>query len=98
MIGYRPPIKPPEYRFRRGFVLAIMMLAMMTLLTRALYLQLHEREFLLGEGDARHQRVMAIPAHRGMIGDRHGEPLAISTPVDAIWANPQATLFARDQL
>jgi cell division protein FtsI (penicillin-binding protein 3) len=98
MIGYRPPIKPPEYRFRRGFVLAIMMLAMMTLLTRALYLQLHEREFLLGEGDARHQRVMAIPAHRGMIVDRHGEPLAISTPVDAIWANPQATLFARDQL
>ncbi|MBF0716332.1 penicillin-binding protein 2, partial [Gemella palaticanis] len=31
----------------------------------------------------------AIPAHRGMITDRNGEPLAISTPVVTLWANPQ---------
>jgi cell division protein FtsI (penicillin-binding protein 3) len=89
---------PSGYPFRRWFVLAVMMLGVMTLLGRALYLQLHEREFLLGEGDARHQRVMPIPAHRGMIVDRNGEPLAISTPVDSVWANPQETLPARDQL
>jgi cell division protein FtsI (penicillin-binding protein 3) len=92
------PDTPSGYPFRRWFVLAVMMLGVMTLLGRALYLQLHEREFLLGEGDARHQRVMPIPAHRGMIVDRNGEPLAISTPVDSVWANPQETLPARDQL
>jgi cell division protein FtsI (penicillin-binding protein 3) len=75
-----------------------MTLGVMTLLGRGLYLQLHEREFLLGEGDARHQRVMPIPAHRGMITDRNGEPLAISTPMDSIWANPRETLSARGQL
>jgi cell division protein FtsI (penicillin-binding protein 3) len=92
------PDTPSGYPFRRWFVLAVMMLGVMTLLGRALYLQLHEREFLLGEGDARHQRVMPIPAHRGMIVDRNGDPLAISTPVDSVWANPQETLPARDQL
>jgi cell division protein FtsI (penicillin-binding protein 3) len=29
-----------------------------------------------------------IPAHRGLITDRNGEPLAVSTPVTTIWANP----------
>ncbi|MBA3732484.1 MAG: penicillin-binding protein 2, partial [Gammaproteobacteria bacterium] len=73
-------------------------LGVVLLLGRALYLQLQEREFLLGEGDARHLRVMPIPAHRGMIVDRNGEPLAISTPVDSIWAVPRETLAAREQL
>ncbi len=97
-LGYRPSAQMPGYNGRRCLVLAVMGLGVVLLLGRALYLQLQEREFLLGEGDARHLRVMPIPAHRGMILDRHGEPLAISTPVDSIWANPRETLAAREQL
>lgn len=45
--------------------------------------------FLQGQGNARTNRTELIPAHRGMISDRNGEPLAVSTPVASIWANPQ---------
>ncbi|MGO2581129.1 MAG: peptidoglycan D,D-transpeptidase FtsI family protein, partial [Halomonas sp.] len=52
-------------------------------------LQVIDRPFLQSQGDARTLRHEAIPAHRGMITDRNGEPLAISTPVVTLWANPQ---------
>ena len=45
--------------------------------------------FLQSQGDARSLRVEPIPAHRGIISDRHGEPLAVSTPVQTLWANPK---------
>lgn len=45
--------------------------------------------FLQGQGDARTVRKETIPAHRGMITDRNGQPLAVSTPVVSIWVNPQ---------
>ncbi len=86
------------YTTRRGLVLALFVMAMGALLARAGFLQIYERDFLQGQGDSRQQRVMSIPAHRGMIMDRNGEPLAISTPVDSVWANPQETLLAREQL
>jgi cell division protein FtsI (penicillin-binding protein 3) len=56
---------------------------------RVLQLQLIDNEFLAAEGDDRHLRTVEISAHRGPITDRHGEPLAVSTPVDSIWANPK---------
>lgn len=46
-------------------------------------------EFLQGQGDARTVRTESIPAYRGVITDRRGEPLAVSTPVVTLWANPQ---------
>lgn len=46
-------------------------------------------EFLQGQGDARTVRTESIPAYRGVITDRHGEPLAVSTPVVSLWANPR---------
>ncbi|MDQ3797459.1 MAG: penicillin-binding transpeptidase domain-containing protein [Pseudomonadota bacterium] len=97
-MNYRAPPKPMEYTARRLLVLAVMMMGLLSLLGRALDLQLRERDFLLGQGDARHQRIMPIPAHRGMILDRNGEPLAISTPVDSVWANPRETLAVRARL
>lgn len=53
-------------------------------------IQVLNPDFLRHQGDARHVRKVPIAAHRGMILDRHGEPLAISTPVHSIWVNPQA--------
>lgn len=59
------------------------------LVLRAVYLQVFDHEFYRGQGDARQQRTVSIPAHRGMLLDRHGEPLAISTPIATLWGNPQ---------
>ncbi len=74
---------------RRAFVLGVFALGMVVLVARAVDLQVLKQDFLQGQGDARHLRVVSMPAHRGMITDRNGEPLAISTPVDSVWANPQ---------
>jgi cell division protein FtsI (penicillin-binding protein 3) len=46
-------------------------------------------DFLQHQGDSRAIRNITIPAYRGLITDRNGEPLAISTPVTAIVANPK---------
>ena len=54
--------------------------------------------FLAKEGNARFSREVQIAAHRGTITDRYGEPLAVSTPVDSIWANPQELALASDQI
>lgn len=61
---------------------------LLLLVGRLVQLHLFEREFLKQQGDVRTLRVEPIPAHRGMITDRHGEPLAISSPVATLWANP----------
>jgi cell division protein FtsI (penicillin-binding protein 3) len=52
-------------------------------------LQILDPDFLRYQGDARHLRNVPVVAHRGMIVDRHGEPLAVSTPVHSVWLNPQ---------
>ena len=77
------------YRGRRIVLLLCMGLAAVTLVGRAVELQVLDNEFLRNQGDARHLRVVGLPAHRGMIRDRSGEPLAVSTPVESVWANPQ---------
>jgi cell division protein FtsI (penicillin-binding protein 3) len=50
-----------------------------------------EQAFLQKQGDARSLRTRLTPAHRGLITDRHGEPLAVSAPVATIWADPKET-------
>ena len=64
------------------------LLAAMSLFARAVQLQVLNKDFLNQQADARHLRTEKISAHRGSITDRNGEPLAISTPVDSVWANP----------
>jgi cell division protein FtsI (penicillin-binding protein 3) len=76
----------PAWRSRALFVLLLAGLA--GLLVRAVYLQGINNDFLQRKGDARYGRVIDIHAHRGMIMDRHGEPLAVSTPVESVWASP----------
>jgi len=45
--------------------------------------------FLQDRGEALAQRSLAIPAYRGLITDRRGEPLAVSTSVVTLWADPR---------
>ena len=69
-----------------------------SLVARAVYLQVLDTDFLNQQADSRHLRTEKISAHRGTITDRNGEPLAISTPVDSIWANPKQFAPAVDSI
>lgn len=83
------PIASPLRGGRFFLVIVAILLVAAVLIGRVTLLQLVDRPFLQSQGDARTLRHETIPAHRGMITDRNGEPLAISTPVVTLWANPQ---------
>jgi len=74
--------------WRFGVVLGVFLLVMVGIGWRLVDLHLVDNEFLRQQGDVRTLRVEPIEAHRGVIMDRHGEPLAVSTPVQTVWANP----------
>ncbi len=76
-------------RWRAALVLGCVILGAVGLTVRAVELQLIDHRFLAHQGEERSMRVVKIAAHRGAITDRSGEPLAMSTPVDSIWVNPQ---------
>lgn len=75
--------------WRLSLVRICLLLAVVAVLWKLASLILLERDFLQGQGDARTVRTEPLVAHRGMITDRNGEPLAISTPVKSIWVNPR---------
>ncbi|MDO8813609.1 MAG: penicillin-binding protein 2 [Gallionella sp.] len=78
--------KLPGWRATALFVALLLGLA--GLLGRGIYLQGIHDDFLQEKGNARYSRVIEVSAHRGMISDRNGEPLAISTPVESAWVSP----------
>lgn len=88
----------PLIRWRYLLVLAVFVCLAVGTLWRAVDLQFVHKDFLQNQGDARHLRTMTVPAHRGMLTDRSGEPLAISTPVDSVWAHPGNLLEAAERL
>ncbi|MHB1085733.1 MAG: peptidoglycan D,D-transpeptidase FtsI family protein [Thiobacillus sp.] len=53
---------------------------------RAFFLQGLNTDYLQGKGDAVANRNLTLPTHRGQVSDRHGQLLAISTPVESLWA------------
>lgn len=73
---------------RLWFVIVTLMVIAVGLIGRLIDLTVINRQFLQTQGNARTVRNLIIPAHRGMILDRDGEPLAISTPVNAVWIDP----------
>ncbi len=79
----------PSYTGRRRVLLGLLSLALIALVARAVDQHVLERDFLQYEGERRHLKSVDIPAHRGVITDRNGEPLAMSTPVDSVGANPK---------
>jgi len=80
-------IRLPPWRAR--FTLALLLAAFGVLAARSLWLQSVRTEFLQEKGEQRYSRVLEVPATRGRILDRHGEALAISTPVKSVWAIPE---------
>ncbi len=79
-------VKLPAWRRR---VLLIGVLSLFAgLLMRGIYLQSLHKDFLQKKGDARYSRTLVLQANRGKITDRNGELLAISSPVESVWASP----------
>ncbi|MGH8387220.1 MAG: peptidoglycan D,D-transpeptidase FtsI family protein [Pseudomonas sp.] len=83
------------WRFR--LVLGLLGVMVAAISWRIIDLQVVDRDFLKGQGDARSVRHIPIPAHRGLITDRNGEPLAVSTPVTTLWANAKEMQLAKEK-
>ncbi len=99
-------MKPTRSRMRTSFNLrgrlmlvgTTLALCSVTLIGRAAYVQLINSDFYQRQGEARYLRELPIAVSRGMITDRNGEPLAVSTPVESIWVNPQELLRNPDRI
>ena len=85
------------YPWRFRVVIGLLALMVGAICWRIIDLQVVDRDFLKGQGDARSLRHIPIPAHRGLITDRNGEPLAVSTPVTTLWANPKEMQASKDR-
>ncbi len=90
------PSTPGVWRHR--LVLLLLLALAVIVLGRAFYLQVVDNEFLSQQGDLRFIRTLTLPGFRGAILDRRGEPLALSAPVDSIWAVPADVLAAPQYL
>lgn len=81
------PVRLPVWRAR--VVLIALLAAFGVLAARSVWLQSVQTGFLREKGEARYSRVLEVPATRGRILDRHGDALAVSTPVQSVWAIPE---------
>lgn len=88
---------PILIKWRFNLVIAFVFLAFAALVARVAYIQIIEPDNLIRQGDLRSIRVKEIPSARGIISDRNDEPLAVSVPVEAVWADPK-TIFDKDGL
>lgn len=79
-------------RGRLALVGGTLALCSLALVGRAVDLQLIDNDFYQKQGNARFLRDIEIPTSRGMVTDRNGEPLAVSSPVESVWADPQELL------
>lgn len=86
----------PGWRSRT--LLVLLLAGFAVLVGRAVYLQGLNNDFLQKKGDARYGRVIELSATRGMITDRNREPLAISTPVESVWASPADVDISPEQM
>lgn len=85
----------PAWRSR--LVLLMLLTGFVALIVRSLYLQGVNNDFLQQKGESRYSRVIELSATRGRIADRHGDMLAVSTPVKSIWAIPEDAQLAPAQ-
>lgn len=88
----------PVYRGRRLALLLVLLIGMAVLLVRAGYIEIFQQEWLQEQADKRQMRKMTIPPYRGMIVDRNNDALAISSPVETIWADPRKFWDVRNGL
>ena len=95
--GLGRPMGPLPLRWRVRLVMAVLAVSAFGLLGKALYLQMNQGDFLRDEGAARHVRTVSSHAPRGVIRDRHGTALAMSTAIESIWVDPREAVRARER-
>jgi cell division protein FtsI (penicillin-binding protein 3) len=97
--GLDRPAGPREVpAWRRYLVLGVLIVGAGAVLARAFELQVVQRDFLTAEGNKRALRTVTVPAHRGAVRDRYGQPLALSAPVESLWVIPAEVLKAPEYL
>ena len=96
--GRNRPRNAFNLRQRLRWVALALGLCSVSLVGRAAYVQLINSDFYQRQGEARYLRELPIKTSRGMITDRNGEPVAVSTPVASIWVNPQELLRTPDRI
>ena len=91
--NHNPLLEKGLPSWRPRVILFFLLAGSIALVARAAYLQGFNNEFLQAQGESRYSRVISVPATRGRIADRHGDVLAISTPVRSIWAIPSDAIL-----
>ncbi len=105
-MAMRMPIRTPVHApivvklpaWRRRVLLVAVLSGLAALLGRGIYLQGIHKKFLQEKGDARYSRNLVLTSQRGKITDRHGELLAISTPVESVWASQPDVQISATQI
>jgi len=87
--------KPPIWR--QYLVMGILFSSLGVIALRVIHIQMVEHSYLQAQGDARYLREIKVLPERGKILDRNGQALAVSTPVESIWAEPRVFCQAKDQ-
>ena len=85
---------PILIQWRFYLILFFVFCAFALLVGRVAFIQVIEPDNLIREGDMRSVRAKTLQSARGIISDRNGEPLAVSVPVEAVWADPVAIFKA----
>lgn len=83
--------------WRMATVGGLLLAGLVVVAGRAFYLQGLHTDYLQGKGDAVANRNLTLPAQRGHVTDRHGQLLAISTPVESLWARPGELKLTSEQ-
>lgn len=87
-----------QFLARHYLVLGFLLLCFVALAVRLVYLHVFNQSFLAKESRQRTLRTLTLPAHRGIISDRHGALLAVSIPVESVWAVPYELAQLPDKL
>ncbi|MBP9100263.1 MAG: penicillin-binding protein 2 [Nitrosomonas sp.] len=84
--------------WRSRLLFGLLALGLIGLAGRAAYLQGMNYDFLQEKGESRYSRIVEMNADRGMITDRNGHILAISSPVASVYADPKVIDIKPEQL
>jgi cell division protein FtsI (penicillin-binding protein 3) len=84
--------------WRFYLVISLILLVVAGLVIRLVDLTVIDQHFLVGQSNARIVRTVNTPAFRGMITDRNGFPLAVSTAVYSVWVDPIDFTFTTDNI
>ena len=88
----RPASRASQPRARLVWIVGVLLMCGTVVVARAAYMQLWAEDKLQAAGDERFLREVTIATTRGMITDRNGEPLAVSSPVESVWVNPKEVM------